>query len=112
MDDIITLIKDGQIDHDEHGNEIITQTERDVFCQIYGVSRGEFYSAAVANLQPELTVRLTNSIDYEGETTARYNGTMYSVIRTYRDNGSTYGGNSRMPYGSIELTLERRIGDG
>lgn len=112
MDDIITLIKDGQIDHDQYGNEIITKTERDVFCQIYGVNRSEFYSAAVANMQPELTVRITNSIDYEGELNARYNGVMYSVIRTYRDNGSMYGGSNRMPYGSIELTLERKIGDG
>lgn len=111
MDDVITLIKDGQIDHDEYGNEEITQTERDVFCQVYGITRSEFYSAATANMQPEMTVRLSEAIDYEGETTARFHNVLYSVIRTYRDSGSMqHGGN--MPPGAIELILERKIGDG
>lgn len=111
MDSVITLIKDGAITYDEYGNEIITQTERDVFCQVYGITRSEFYSAATANMQPEMTVRLTEAIDYEGEKTARYDGVLYSVIRTYRDQGSFHRGGG-MSANSIELILERKIGDG
>ena len=116
MDDVITLIKDGQIDYDEYGNEEITQTESDVFCQVFGVTRSEFYSAATANMHPDITIRLSDEIDYEGETTARFHGELYSVIRTYRDRGSMQhakvGNYERMPAGAIELVLERKIGDG
>lgn len=116
MDDVITLIKDNEITHDEYGNEIITQTERDLFCQVFGVTRSEFYSAATANMHPELTVRLSEAADYEGETLARYNGVLYSIIRTYRDRasmGSAREGNyDRMGVNAIELILERKIGDG
>ena len=34
-------------------------------CQIFGVTRSEFYSAAAAGLQPEVTVRLSDFTDYE-----------------------------------------------
>lgn len=112
MDDVITLIKNEQIDHDEYGNEEITQTERDVFCQVYGVTRSEFYSAATANMHPELTIRISDAVDYEGELNAEFHGVKYSVIRTYRDKGSMQQGHgSGMSPDAIELILERKIGD-
>ena len=116
MDDVITLIHEDVTGYDENGNEIIETTERDVMCQVYGITRSEFYSAAVANMHPELTVRISDAIDYEGEKTARFHDVLYSIIRTYRDRGSMQharsGGYERMDPNAIELILERKIGDG
>lgn len=111
MDDVITLISEPVTSYDEYGNEIREAQETDVFCQIYGVTRNEFYSAAVANLHPEITARLSDYADYAGQKLARYNGVLYSVIRTYRDAGSLHHGSGMGPNG-IELLLERKIGDG
>ena len=110
MDDMITLIAETVTGYDEYGNEIIQRTERDLMCQIYGVTRSEFYAAAAVDMQPEVTVRLSDFDDYEGEKTARWNGEIYTVIRTYRDSGSFQHGSGLAPNG-IELILQRRIGD-
>lgn len=114
MDDVITLIKETVTGHDQHGNEIIETTERELMCQIYGITRQEFYSAAVADLHPEITARLADFMDYEGESLARYNGVLYSVIRTYRDRGSVgrrYNSSILGDLNSIELILQRKVGD-
>ena len=110
MDDAITLIAETVIGYDDYGNEIIQATERDLMCQVYGVARNEFYAAAQAGLQPEITVRLSDIADYGGEKTARWAGELYSVIRVYRDAGSFQRGRGFAPNG-VELTLQRRIED-
>lgn len=109
MDDVITLIAEEIIGCDDYGNERIRRTERDVFCQVYGVTRSEFYQAAAVNLQPELTIRLSDFQDYAGEKTARFHDVLYTIIRTYRDSGSFRGGG--LGLNGIELILQRRIGD-
>lgn len=108
MDDVIYLINEDVVSYDDNGNEIIDPEGRMVFCQIYGVTRNEFYQAAQVNLQPEITVRLSSFMDYAGEKLARYQGQLYSVVRTYRDRGS---GRSGMNFDAIELTLERKTGN-
>ena len=110
MDDVITLIAETVTGYDEYGNEQVTTTERELLCQVYGVSRREFYAAAAVGMQPEVTVRLSDFADYEGEKTARWDGEIYTVIRTYRDAGSFQRGAGLAPNG-IELILQRRIGD-
>ena len=112
MDDVITLIQETVTGHDEFGNEIIRKSEREVFCQVYGITRSEFYSAAVADLHPEITARLSDFVDYEGEKLARYQGVLYSIIRTYRDRGSFSGGSrTQQDQNAIELILQRKVGD-
>ena len=115
MDDVITLIKETVTGHDSNGNEIIQRTERELFCSVFGVTRSEFYRAATVGLRPELTVRLTEYTDYEDEEIARYDGTYYTVIRTYRNLGSSStrlsGNDPRLGLNSIELVLAKRIGD-
>lgn len=111
MDDVITLISEQVTDHDEHGNPIVTQTERDVMCRVYGVTRTEFYNASTINLHPEWTVRLSDFADYRGEKIVRYRGILYSVIRTFRDSGSFHKGAGLGP-NEIELVIERKIGNG
>ena len=135
MDDVITLISESVKGYDKYGNEIRTgeqiltdQTDavlltkagqeiaiygdgaREVFCQIHGITRAEFYQAATADMHPEIVARLSDYMDYQGETEAIYDGTRYSIIRTYRDAGSM-GRGSGLPFGGIELVLERKIGD-
>lgn len=111
MDDAITLIAEEVVGYDDYGNEQIAVRERELMCQVYGVTRNEFYQAAAVNLQPELTVRLSDFADYEGEKQAIYHGEPYSIIRTYRDAGSMHRSGS-LPLNGIELILQHRIGDG
>lgn len=111
MDDSITLIKQTVTGYDAHGNETVEETSRELMCQAYGVNRNEYYAAATVGLRPEITVRLSDFVDYEGERLAEYHGERYTIIRTYRDAGSFHhrGG---MDLNGIELILERKIGDG
>lgn len=110
MDDVITLITEVVTGYDDNGNEQIQTAERTLMCQIYGVTRNEFYAAAAVDFRPEITVRLSDFADYQGEKTARYNGELYTIIRTYRDAGSFQRGSGFAPNG-IELILQHRIGD-
>lgn len=114
MDAVITLIKEGAATYDEYGNEMHTTTEREIMCQVFGVTRSEFYQAAVNDLQPELIVRISEAVDYEGETLARYENVLYSVIRVYRNSGSLHhgrAGSNALGLNAIELTLQRKVGD-
>ena len=110
MDDAITLIAETVTGYDENGNEITQRTERELMCQVFGVTRNEFYAAAVADFRPDIVVRLSDVADYNGEAQARYHGEEYTIIRTYRDAGSFHRGGGLGPNG-IELTLQHRIGD-
>ena len=107
MDDVITLISESIINYDDYGNEIITTTSRDVFCKTYGVSRSEFYAAAQAGLKPEITIRLSEAADYEGEKEAVFHDERYDIIRVYRGRDSFRG----MDIGNIELTLQKKAGN-
>lgn len=111
MDSVCTLIKKTGSTFDEYGNEIETLQEREVFCQVFGVTRSEFYSAATVDLSPELTIRLTDFADYEDEKLVKHDGQLYSVIRTYRDRGSWHRGGGSMDTNAIELICERKIGN-
>lgn len=104
MDDVIKLISTGTPTYDEYGNEILSRTERQVFCIVNSVNRTEFYQAAQNDLQPEYIFVISHYKDYEGEKELLYTdwtGTekTYSVIRTYRNDDS------------IELTAVERIGN-
>ncbi len=99
MDDMVTLLGDEEVTTDEYGNEIITRSENTVFCFAESVGRNEFYSAASAGLKPEWTLTISNRLDYNGETLAKFHDELYSIIRTYRDGDE------------VELTLERQVGD-
>lgn len=99
MDDVVTLLGDETIEYDDEGNQIIEREERNVFCSAESIGRSEFYAAASAGLKPEWTLTLANSIDYHGETLARFHDDLFSIIRTYQ-NGD-----------GVELTLERKVGN-
>lgn len=104
MDDVITLVSEIVSSHDDYGNEIRTTQQRDVFCRTFGVDRNEFYSAATAGLKPEVTVRLSDYADYQGEKTAIFHGNEYDIIRTYSGDN--------LALNELEIVLQRKISNG
>lgn len=101
MDDVCTLVKE-VISYDAYGRTVVTKTSREVFCRVSGITRSEFYAAASAGMNPEITITLSDFMDYEGEKLVEYDGQTYSVIRTYR--------NSERTGNMIELIVERKVG--
>ena len=96
MADVLILIAQA-ISLDEYGNEIATETERQVFCEVYSITQTEFYAAANTELNPEYRFNVFFG-DYNGEDVCLYQGNRYAIYRTYR-RGDT-----------LELYAERKIG--
>lgn len=96
MTDVITLITQ-TITTDKYGNEVATETERTVYCEVDSISQTEFYAAANTELNPEYRFTIFFG-DYEGESLVKFNGARYSVYRTYRTGDD------------LELYTERKIG--
>lgn len=96
MTDVITLVTQ-TITTDKYGNEVATETEKTVFCEVDSISQTEFYAAANTELNPEYKFTIFFG-DYEGEEVVVFNGARYSVYRTYRTGDN------------LELYAERKIG--
>ena len=96
MADVLILIAQ-TITLDDYGNEVATETERQVFCEVYSISQTEFYAAANTELNPEYRFNVFFG-DYNGEDVCVYQGNRYAIYRTYRA-GDT-----------LELYAERKIG--
>ena len=96
MTDTIKLIKQTAT-VDVIGNETYTETERTLLCEVDYISQSEFYAAANTDLNPEYRFTVFYG-DYEDERIVVYNGTRYSIYRTYR--AGDY----------MELYAERKIG--
>lgn len=101
MDDVCRLIKE-ELTYDAYGRPVTVKTTREVFCKVGGITRSEFYAAAAAGITPEITITLSDFMDYEGEKLVEYDGQIYSIIRTYQNSDRT--GNA------IELIVERKVG--
>ena len=86
MVELLTLIKR------EYGKDDV---ERDVLCTLRSIGTQEFYQASATEYHPAAKFVLADYLDYDDETLARHDGTLYRIIRTYRT------GNS------LELTVER-----
>lgn len=96
MTDILKLVKQ-TISTDKYGREVVTETLREIYCEVDSVSQTEFYSAANAELQPEYRFTVFFG-DYEGEDVCKYNGNRYAIYRTYRSGDY------------LELYVERKVG--
>lgn len=106
MDDVIRLIKQTYT-RDEEGNQIPSETPRQVYCQVESVTRSEFYQAAQADVHPEYMFILTHYRDYEGEKFIKYTDWtqkehMLYVTRAYRVPGTD----------RLEITADERTGNG
>ncbi len=96
MNEILTLITVTQT-ADEYGDQVTTETTREVFAKLGSIGMKEFYQAQAVGLQPELKFVLADYLDYEGETLVEHNGHRYRVLRTYRDDQE------------LELTVYREV---
>lgn len=71
MNDILLLIsEDGE--------------RREVFAKQQSIGMREFYEAAATEYSPEVKFILADYLEYNGETFAKYEGTLYRVMRSYR----------------------------
>lgn len=83
---------------DEIGNQIAINSETTVLCRLKSVARNEFYNAAVVDMKPE-AVFIVHGYEYNNEKRVRFDGTEYTVIRTYA-----------VDFEEIELVCEKVIG--
>ena len=83
MNDILLLIRQ---DHgvDEYGDQVLTETTREVFGELRSIGQKEFYQAQAVGLQPEVKFVLADYLEYENEQLVEHDGQRYRVLRTYR----------------------------
>ena len=96
MTDVLTLIAQ-TISTDQYGNEVATEVEKTVFCEVDSITQTEFYQAANTELNPEYKFTIFFG-DYDGQPLVEYNGVRYAIYRTYRADDN------------LELYVERKIG--
>ena len=96
MTDVLELIKQ-TVAIDQYGREVISESVREIYCEVDSVSQTEFYSAANTELQPEYRFTVFFG-DYDGEDVCKYNGNRYAIYRTYRSGDY------------LELYVERKVG--
>lgn len=96
MTDVITLVKQA-ISADAYGIEQVTETTRQIFCEVDSIQQSEFFAAADTELNPEYRFTIFFG-DYEGEELLTFNNVRYSIYRTYRTGDY------------LELYVERKIG--
>ena len=96
MTDVIKLITQ-TVSLDDYGNEVLTETEKTVFCEVDSITQTEFYAAADTEINPEYRFTVFFG-DYDGQTVINYHDVRYSVYRTYRTSDG------------LELYAERKIG--
>ena len=96
MTDVLYLIRQA-ITTDNYGREVITETNREVYCEVDSVSQSEFYSAANTELQPEYRFTVFFG-DYNGEDVCEFHGKRYAIYRTYQRGDD------------LELYVERQAG--
>lgn len=67
---------------DDYGQQIPTETSREVFAKVESVGMNEFFTANQLGFRPDL--RLTFVQEYNGEELAEVNGVRYEIYRTYQ----------------------------
>ena len=96
MTDVLTLIAQ-TISTDQYGNEVATEVEKQIFCEVDSITQTEFYQAANTELNPEYKFTIFFG-DYDGQPLVEYNRVRYAIYRTYRADDN------------LELYVERKIG--
>ena len=105
---------------DSYGRQQATETRRDVLCEVESVSRAEFFAAGQNGLTPDYRFRVFGA-EWGGERECEYNGTRYSIYRTYQPSDHVRNNYEITPAGSItrarssvsdyvELYAARKVG--
>lgn len=74
-------------------------TETEVFARVGSVTRNEFFSAGRQGMRPEFVFSVFMG-EYDGQQICEYNGTRYTIYRTYHSEGTDY----------LELYVQRETG--
>lgn len=74
-------------------------TKTEIFARVGSVTRNEFFSAGSQGMRPELVFTVFMG-EYNGQQICEYNGTRYTIYRTYHSEGTDY----------LELYVQREIG--
>lgn len=83
MNEVVLLIKQTE-STDDWGDPVITETTREVIAEQLSVGQAEFYQAHAVGLKPELKFKLSDYLDYDGETLLEHSGQRYRILRTFR----------------------------
>lgn len=94
---VIYLVSNNKTQN-EYGIWVDNLTERKVFAEVSSVGQSEWFEGGRNGLNPEYRFRMF-VYDYNGESLVKYNGTVYSIYRTYVDRNEL-----------IELYAEKREG--
>lgn len=97
MDDTLFLISTTYTKN-KYGQDIPTNTEKEIFCDRKSIGRNEFFNAGRNGLNPQYVFTVFKG-DYSGESLCKYNGLTYSIYRTYETDDDY-----------IELYVERKGG--
>lgn len=71
MDELITLVSDAE--------------QRELVATLRSIGQSEFYQAHAAGYKPELKFVLADYLDYNGEDLIKHDGSLYRVLRTFRN---------------------------
>lgn len=96
MSDVLTLVSETFL-ADDYGNQVATESETDVFCEVNSITQNEFFNAGREGHRPSFRFDVFFG-DYNGEEIVEYNGKRYLVYRTYRNRDT------------MELYVEMRVG--
>lgn len=95
---VINLVSESY-SQNSRGSVIVTESTKQVYCQVNSVTASEFFEGGRNGLNPELRFTMF-SYDYSGEKIIEYLGDRYTVYRVYKGRNDT-----------LELYVERRQGD-
>ena len=96
MSDVLNLITES-FDTDKYGNEVATETQTEVFCEVNSITQNEFFAAGKEGFRPSFRFDVFFG-DYNDEQILEYDGKRYFIYRTYRRDDT------------MELYTEMRVG--
>lgn len=96
ISDVIKLIK-AATTKDTRGIDHITESVREVYCEVRSIGAMEWHNATRDGLNPEYEFIIFFA-DYDNEKVVEYNGERYVIYRRYRDGDN------------LELYTEKRSG--
>jgi len=96
--DELTLLAPNGHTRDGSGNQVVSYESSTISATKKPIAMSEFYAAAQSGIRPELKL-IVHPFEFDGQELVEYDGTRYSLIRTYQTS-----------YDEMEIYLERKVG--
>jgi SPP1 family predicted phage head-tail adaptor len=81
LDDVCFLISISTV-KDELGQDIETETQRQIFCSKLSITRSEFSAAGQLGYKPQILL-VVDSDEYDQESRVKYGGKTYTIYKTF-----------------------------